>query len=189
MKATLLFATLSMVFALPKVSAKTEIEVLRTRCTEQEQKIRSLEEQIQQLRGSKAGTAATPAKTAVEAGETKEKAAPAEGIYVVKAGDSVERIARRNRCSVGNINKLNGLKSTSIIHPGQRLKLPGLASVNAESTDTPPSQSKSAATASSVVGKTHKIELGETYGSIAKKYRVSVDSLIAANPGVKATAR
>jgi LysM repeat protein len=37
-------------------------------------------------------------------------------------------------------------------------------------------------------GKTHKILAGETFASIARKYHVSVESLIAANPDAKATA-
>lgn len=187
MKATLMFATLSMVFALPEMSAKTEIEVLRTRCTEQDEKIRSLEGQIQQLRGSKAGAGASSIKTAAVAGEAKEKAGATDGIYVVQAGDSVERIARRNACSVSNLNKINDLKSSSTIHPGQRLKLPGTATAKVGAVNTTTSESKPAPV-SLAVGKTHKIKQGETYGSIAKKYRVSVDSLISANPGIKATA-
>ncbi|MEI8039619.1 MAG: LysM peptidoglycan-binding domain-containing protein, partial [Verrucomicrobiota bacterium] len=39
-----------------------------------------------------------------------------------------------------------------------------------------------------VEGKTHKIQQGETFASIAKKYKVSINSLIAANPTVKPTA-
>ncbi len=187
MKATLMFATLSMVFALPEMSAKTEIEVLRTRCTEQDKKIRSLEEQIHQMRGSKVGAGASSNKTAAVAGEAKEKAEATDGIYVVQAGDNVERIARRNGCSVSKLNKLNGLKSSSIIHPGKRLKLPGTATAKVEALNTTTSESKPAPV-SLAAGKTHKIKQGETYGTIAKKYRVSVDSLISANPGIKATA-
>jgi LysM repeat protein len=41
---------------------------------------------------------------------------------------------------------------------------------------------------SPLAGKTHKISGNETFSSIARKYRVSVESLIAANPETKPTA-
>ncbi len=37
-------------------------------------------------------------------------------------------------------------------------------------------------------GKTHKIQPNETYSSISRKYSVSIEALLAANPGVKPTA-
>lgn len=37
-------------------------------------------------------------------------------------------------------------------------------------------------------GKTHKIQANDTYSSISRKYNVSIESLVAANPGVKPTA-
>lgn len=37
-------------------------------------------------------------------------------------------------------------------------------------------------------GKTHKIQEGETYSHISRKYKVSIESLVAANPSVKPTA-
>ena len=39
-----------------------------------------------------------------------------------------------------------------------------------------------------VEGKTHKIQAGETFASIAKKYKIPIHSLLAANPTVKPTA-
>lgn len=39
-----------------------------------------------------------------------------------------------------------------------------------------------------VTGKTHKIQEGETFASISRKYGVSIESLIAANPEAKPTA-
>jgi LysM repeat protein len=185
MKATLLFATLSMVFAMPAVSAKTELETLRVRCNEQEMKIRQLEQQVQQLKGSQAET---PARQTAEVTAPVEKStSPAHSSYVVKAGDSVEKIARKNGCSVSNLTKINGLKPSSIIHPGQRLKLPG-GTVEKSATPAKSQSDEAPRALASAPGKTHRIQQGETYASISRKYRIPVNTLIAANPGVKATA-
>ncbi len=43
-------------------------------------------------------------------------------VHVVKAGDTLFRIALEHRMSVADLKKLNGLTS-DIIHPGQRLKV------------------------------------------------------------------
>lgn len=43
--------------------------------------------------------------------------------YVVKKGDSLSRIATRNGTTVAKLCKLNGLKTTSKLQPGQKLKL------------------------------------------------------------------
>ena len=43
--------------------------------------------------------------------------------YKVKSGDNLSVIARRNHTSVKNICQLNGIKSTSTIRPGQKLRV------------------------------------------------------------------
>jgi hypothetical protein len=48
--------------------------------------------------------------------------AMSSGIYVVKAGDTLFRIALNHRMSVSELMKLNGLPTT-LIHPGQELKV------------------------------------------------------------------
>lgn len=44
--------------------------------------------------------------------------------YTVKKGDTLGRIARKQKTSIEKLCQLNGLKRTSIIRPGQRLRLP-----------------------------------------------------------------
>ncbi len=51
-------------------------------------------------------------------------AAPQTIDYVVSAGDSLTRIAKRHKCTVTELAKLNNLKPTSGLFIGQRLKLP-----------------------------------------------------------------
>lgn len=183
MKATLLFATLSMVFAMPEVSALTELETLRAKCKEQESRIQRLEEQVRKMRpvgseplasGKSQAVSNVPAKSAATGGCT------------VRPGDTLERIARRSRCSATELAKVNGLKLSSIIRPGQKLKLPGaaVAKTSPATADTAPAAVPSPTPAR---GQTHKIQEGETYSSISRKNKISVESLIAANPGVRPT--
>lgn len=73
------------------------------------------------------GPAAAAAKPATRPQVTKPAVAPAARAtaYVVRAGDTLDGIARTHRTTVSAISRVNGLSSRSLIHPGQRLKLPG----------------------------------------------------------------
>lgn len=182
MKPTLLFATLSMILASPKAFAATELETLRVRCAEQERVIHNLEEQIQELQSGKPSSVAKSAAPAAKSTAS----ASAAGVHVVRPGESLERIARRSGCSVEQLAKANGMKLSAVIHPGQKLKVPGGASAPAVAAAVATAPPK-APSASPLAGKTHTIRQGETYASISRKYRVSISSLIAANPKAKAT--
>ncbi|MBR2429657.1 MAG: LysM peptidoglycan-binding domain-containing protein [Alistipes sp.] len=46
-----------------------------------------------------------------------------EGYYIVKQGDTLWRIATNNDLTVEELCKLNKMKSTDVIHPGDRLKV------------------------------------------------------------------
>lgn len=54
--------------------------------------------------------------------------------------------------------------------------------------DTKPAAAPVATVVPETSGKTHKIQQGETYSSISRKYSISVEALLAANPSVKPTA-
>lgn len=173
MKPTLLFATLSMVVASPVAVAKSELESLRTLCLEQKRQIQDLEATNDRLRsGDRSGDnskAAAPAAAAPQStGAT----------YTVRAGDSLERIARKNHTSASALAKANGLKASSIIRPGQKLKIPGR--------QTTPAGAIASAPRSGV--KSHKVQAGETLFSISKKHGMSTEALAAANPTVKPSA-
>jgi LysM repeat protein len=47
----------------------------------------------------------------------------AKKYYKVRAGDTLSRIAERNRTSVSTLCRLNGLRSTSILQIGQNLRV------------------------------------------------------------------
>jgi LysM repeat protein len=162
----------SLVFVLassgPLMSA-TETERLRALCAEQEMQIRQLEERIAQLTDTPPPSRLAPAAPV----ETPVSAPVSEAAtYTVKSGDSIERIARQHGTTVSALAKLNGIKDGAIIHPGQKLKVPGKAAVAA----TP--------SAPAMESRTHTVVTGDTFFKIAMTYGVSVDELIAANPNV-----
>lgn len=183
MKPTLLFALLTTVFSVPCATAMSELDALRARCEAQEQQIQRLESEVRRLKpATVVSTSAAPATSTSRSGGST---------YVVRPGDSFEKIARRNGCSVAQLAKANGLKPTAIIHPGQKLTLPGGAAPSSLAAAAPAAKTSSKAavsTPSPLAGKTHTIRAGETFASISRKHKTSVAALIAANPKVKPTA-
>lgn len=152
----------------PLMSA-TEVERLRALCMEQEMQIRQLEEKIARLTDTP-----PPSRPAPSTGSAARNFEPVseEATYTVKSGDSIERIARNHGTTAAALAKFNGLKTGAIIHPGQKLKIPSKTAV-ASQQPTPSRESR-----------THIVAAGETFYRISMKYSVSVDELIAANPGV-----
>lgn len=151
----------------PLMSA-TEVERLQALCAEQEMQIRQLEEKISQLTNTPPPShpAGSPIRDSQPVSD--------ETTYTVKSGDSIERIARHHGIKLSTLAKLNDLKADSLIHPGQKIKIPGkTAMVENQAVTTPAKASH-----------THTVAAGETFYKISTKYGVSVDELIAANPGV-----
>ncbi|MFM7432835.1 MAG: LysM peptidoglycan-binding domain-containing protein, partial [Gammaproteobacteria bacterium] len=83
-------------------------------------------------------------------------------VHVVRRGESIWAIARRNNMDPRTLMRLNGKKPGDKIMPGERLIVSGNAS---EST----SASKRV---------THRVRSGETLSSIAKRYGVTISQLI-----------
>ncbi len=155
----------------PLLSA-TETERLRALCAEQELQIAQLELKISRLTdspppSSRTNTASRDLEPMAEVGEST---------YAVKSGDSIERIARKHGVSASSLGKLNGLKPNAIIHPGQKLKVPGTGATAAS--NPAPTRDRAAS------ARTHTVAAGETFYQISRKYGVSVNELIAANPSV-----
>ena len=95
--------------------------------------------------------------------------------YTVKAGDSLDAIARRAGTTKTAIKSLNKLKSDTV-RAGQTLTLP--AGANASTAFVSEAGATSAHTGASM---THVIKAGDTLGSIARKYQVKVGDLATAN--------
>lgn len=146
----------------------TEVEQLRALCAEQELQIRQLEIKISRLTDTPPPSKKTT--TPEQLGNLETISEPET--YTVVSGDSIERIARKTGFSVSELTKLNGITPETIIHPGQKIKLPSTTNF-VENTQEKPASARN-----------HKVQSGETYYRISRKYGVSVDDIIAANPGV-----
>ena len=80
-------------------------------------------------------SAAKPGKKAARKGKKSAKPAaalPADGIYVVKSGDSLDRIGRRYGVSARAIAKENNIALTKVLQIGDKLRIPGKAAATAE---------------------------------------------------------
>jgi LysM repeat protein len=188
MKPTLLFATLSLVLTSPGLFAKSELETLRALCQEQERQILQLEDDNAKLRSVPPPVRQAPAaveKVAAAKFSAAAVAAPAAPAgYVVKSGDSFERIARKVGTTPEKLAKANGLKTSALIRPGQKLKVPGAPAAASSA----PAMAQTTPSAPNTAARTHKVQQGETFFSISKKHRISTEALVAANPTVKASA-
>jgi LysM repeat protein len=96
------------------------------------------------------------------------QAAPAE--YTVASGDTISSIAATFGLATASLLALNGLGWSSLIFPGQVLKLSG-----ATATPAPPAVTTPAASSSYTVGS------GDTVSGIASDHGVSVTAIFAAN--------
>ena len=104
--------------------------------------------------------------------ETSVDVGTSSGTYIVKAGDSLSRIARNNQVSLSALMKINGMNSSSIIRPGQTLLLPDST---ASSSLTPsPVVVPSGAT-------THIVKKGENLTRISSLYGISIKQIMALN--------
>lgn len=179
-----------LITASPVAIAETELETLRSRCSEQERQIRHLEEEISKLRSANEGERTTPSpQPKASPAPAQASSTPTSSTYVVKPGDNLVKIARSVGTSSDKLAKANGLKPSSIIRPGQKLKVPGKAapaSASATAQATAPNEPAAKPQASST--RTHKIKANETYSSISRKYKIPTETLIAANPKIKPTA-
>ncbi|REE03370.1 LysM peptidoglycan-binding domain-containing protein [Citricoccus muralis] len=123
-----------------------------------------------QLRLSTASLASSVPASFSGAGAVK--SAKAAASYTVKAGDTLSHIAVRHDLSLSALLKANGLSASTIIHPGQKITLPGSA----------PSSSTSAQTASSgTTAQTYTVKAGDTLSHVAVRHDLALSSLLAAN--------
>ncbi|WP_425864276.1 LysM peptidoglycan-binding domain-containing protein [Arthrobacter sp. TWP1-1] len=112
--------------------------------------------------------------TAAEAPSTS--TATASTSYTVRAGDTLSGIAADHKISLSNIFSLNGLSGSSVIHPGQKVKVGGQAAQAPASNTT-----KAPAAAKPASGSDYVIKAGDTLSSIAAENDVSLSALVSAN--------
>lgn len=116
--------------------------------------------------------------TVVENAPAVEPDAPAKsGRYVVKKGDTLQLIAKRNGVSVKQLMALNNLK-TNKLRNGQVLAVSGGAMVEKTKVAKSSSvKSGSAKVASTKIKSRYTVKRGETLAGIAKKHNVDASDL------------
>lgn len=94
--------------------------------------------------------------------------------YTVAAGDTLATIAARFGTTTEAIARLNSLADPNALMPGQKLQIPGTASLG-----TGAAAGAGADTAGSTT--TYTVQSGDTLGSIAKRYGTTVQAIVSAN--------
>ncbi|UNK72106.1 LysM peptidoglycan-binding domain-containing protein [Microbacterium sp. H1-D42] len=120
------------------------------------------------------GNASVPASKP-SAPATRPSTTPASGAtHTVVRGETVYGIATKYKTSVAAIIAANGLKSSAVIYPGQKLRVGGKSAAPASKPSTAPA-------APAAKPKTHKVAAGDTLFGIATKYGTTVSVLLSAN--------
>lgn len=128
--------------------------------------------------GSPNAVAIAPAKQA-------EEVAPVS-TYTVGRGDSLWSIAKKNHLTVAELAKANNLAVGATLQPGQKLIVPGKAPAPKDLATTAAMETKAATTSATTPARTgdavrHTVQPGESLGTIARKFQVTVGELAAAN--------
>ena len=111
------------------------------------------------------GGASAPAAAAATAGA---------GTYTVVSGDTLSAIAAKHGVSLSSVLAANSLTLTSVIYPGQSIRVDGQAPVAAPAAPTAP-------TGVPAAPGTYTVAAGDTLSSIAAKHGVSLSGVMASN--------
>jgi len=129
----------------------------------------------------------TPAATALEAAPLA-NGTPAT-TYVVVKNDSLSSIAKKNHVTVSELAAANNIKAKagSALRLGQKLIIPGKAPAAGATTSPAPTQAKAATPSANAPVKpaadavAHTVKMGESLGTIARKYGVRQGDIAVAN--------
>jgi len=98
-------------------------------------------------------------------------------VHVVRRGESIWSIARRNNMDPRTLMRLNGKTASDKIMPGERLVV--AAGARAEGSGSDAGTTRSAGSSATRV--THRVRSGETLSAIARRYGVTVAQLASWN--------
>lgn len=131
----------------------------------------------QVLQTGKPAQNSTPSKKSPKKEPVKSNQPNTASTYTIKSGDSLSGIAAKYSMSIKKLMDLNNL-TTTLIYPGQKLKVSGSTSSGNASASKPsaPPVSKSDKTSSSASG-TYTVKSGDSLSLIASRYGVTVANL------------
>jgi LysM repeat protein len=127
------------------------------------------------LTGSAPTASAPAAKPAAPAPAT---ASTGGSVYTVKSGDTLGAIAARHGVKLSEVLSWNGLNMSSIIYPGQKIKIGGGQSAAPAPAATPAPAPAAAPAASSG---SYTVKSGDTLSAIAAKHGVKLSDILSAN--------
>ena len=108
-------------------------------------------------------------------------------VYVVKPGEWLSRIAAKNGISLNALLAVNGFQKSTVIHPGQVIKLPAGTVPAATSSNAAPKAASKQASSNTVssntvaVGGSYTVRAGDSLSLIASGAGVTLNSLLAVN--------
>ncbi len=127
----------------------------------------------------------TPAASALEAAPLA-NVTPAT-TYVVVKNDNLSSIAKKNHLTVSELAAANNIKTGSSLRLGQKLIIPGKAPAAGATTSSVATQTKAATPSANASVKpagdavSHTVKMGESLGTIARKYGVRQGDIAVAN--------
>jgi LysM repeat protein len=129
------------------------------------------------------GSTPAPAAPKPSAPAKSTPTTPASGggsVYVVKSGDTLSAIATRHGVGLSEIFKWNGLGMSSVIYPGQKVKVGGGSSTPVSSAPVTAAAPKPSAPAPASSG-SYTIKAGDTLSGIAARNGVRLSDVLSAN--------
>ena len=139
--------------------------------------------QVIEVPGKAAAKDKSSAKGSSKSGATsssKNSSKPSGGTTTVRSGDTLSGLSAQHNVSVGSIMRANGLTS-SMIHPGQQLTIPGAKGESSSTSSTGSSAKSSSGKASSGPSAKVTVRPGDTLSHISARHNVSVSAIIKAN--------
>lgn len=129
---------------------------------------------------------ASPAPTAKAPAPSPAPVTAGGSVYTVKSGDTLSAIAARHGVKLSDVLSWNGLRMTSIIHPGQKVKVGAGTPAPAAPAPAPapaapaPAPASPAPAAPSSPG-SYTVKAGDTLSAIAARHGVKLSDILSAN--------
>ena len=170
------------------VMAQTTTSTLNDLVSEQERQIQELTTEVSSLRSLLSLERRKNLETSLPVAS---KQVSKTSSHTVKAGDTFSSISRKYGVSVSSLIRSNPNVKPSRIAISEKLVIPQMnfkaisSSPELKAIPTTTANLTNSSTQSvSTKGSTYKISKGDTFYSVAKKHKISLASLSAANPGV-----